>query len=372
MKFNKITPGTPAGQMPSFSASWQNAVSESAQAYQEQKRLGETGNGSKALRDTEHRVKCYNNTANPFLRGQSLQLDGYRMTEVKPRHRWFNGTDYDGTDKWGVVLRDMDDTGVSEVQMGGICTARVNVTSLSHSYAEPSGSSRNFSSTASTGPLEFLSTPGSTGVQDVVVRFTSEGDPIADMLRGTVASVVAAGAGSNTYRIFVLKTSSPAPLPLPTGTPAITGTVYVADVQNKGANIKANDVILAIRNVGCDSYNPGGGAVDVNWEYIPIPVGGTPFTCIITSSLTAATWDDANKRLTPASNTDKAVLLGWDAANSRYDEATDGTSISPEWPSSVAVTINTDKALIGRGIHFEGRYLLYEIDCPTTGEITYE
>lgn len=257
MKFNKITPGTPAGQMPSFSASWQNAVSESAQAYQEQKRLGETGNGSKALRDTEHRVKCYNNTATPFLRGQSIELDGYRMTEVKPRHRWFNGTDYSSSEQWGIVLRDMDETGAAEVQMGGICTARVDVSDLNHTHANPTASSRNFES-GDSGDLEFLSTPSSTGVQDVVVRF-KPGQVLQDELRAEFSSYISAATSGNTYGLIVATN----PVQLPTGTPSVTESpLYIADIHQIGGGLSSGDIVRAIRNTGIDSY----GGSDVNWE----------------------------------------------------------------------------------------------------------
>lgn len=257
MKFNKIQPGTPAGQMPSFSASWQNAVSESAQAYQEQKRLSEGGNGGKGLRDTENRVKCYNNTATPFLRGQSIQLDGYRMTTVKHRQRWFNGTDYDSSEMWGVVLRDMDDTGTAEVQMLGVCTARVNVTDLNHTHANPTASSRNFES-GSSGDLEFLSTPSSTGVQDVVVRFTP-GQVLQDELRAEFSSYHDPGTSGNTYGII----EATSPVNLPTGTPAVTeDPLYIADIHEIGSGLSSGDIVRAIRNVGVDTYSSD----SVNWE----------------------------------------------------------------------------------------------------------
>lgn len=198
---------------------------------------------------------------------------------------------------------------------------------------------------------------------------------IADMLKGTVQSVISAGSGTGstpTNRLFQLKTSSPAPVPLPTGTPAISGTVLVADPDNKGGSVQANDVIFAIRRVAVDSYNDGSGAVDVNWEFLAVGTdGATPFTCIITASLTGATWSDANKRLTPAANTNCATLLGWDDANSRYDEASDGTTISPEWVSTAAVTIDSGKALIGKGLLYDGRYMLMEIDCPNSNQVDY-
>lgn len=196
--------------------------------------------------------------------------------------------------------------------------------------------------------------------------------PIQDELRGEVDAIYAAGASGNTYRVFRIKTSSPAPVPLPTNTPALTGTQYVADIQDKGAEIEVGDSIRAIYSGAIDSYNPGGGAVDVDWEFLPfykdIPV---PFTCVITASLTGATWSNANKRLTPAANTSTAKLLGWDSANSRYDEATDGTTISPEWVSTADVTIDSSKCLIGKGVYYDGRYMLMEIDCPDTDQQDY-
>lgn len=89
------------------------------------------------------------------------------------------------------------------------------------------------------------------------------------------------------------------------------------------------------------------------------------FTCVITSDLTGATWDDANDRLTPSSNTGAAVLLDWDSGNSRYDE---GNTITPEWVDTADVDVATNKGRIGKGVYADGRYQLFSVSCE---EIDY-
>ena len=182
----------------------------------------------------------------------------------------------------------------------------------------------------------------------------------ADELRGEVSSYTAAGASGNTYGIITLKTSSPAPIPLPTGAPALVGTIYVADVYGLGASyFTSGKLIRAIRNVAVDTLS----AADVDWEHNdPTGDGLTPFVCMVTASLTASAWSNTNKRLTPAANTNTCVLLGWDSGNSWYDEATDGTVFSPDWIGP-AITINSGKALKGWGVYHDGRYKLRTVDC---------
>lgn len=93
------------------------------------------------------------------------------------------------------------------------------------------------------------------------VRLSSASTP-RDELRCQFTSSVAAGSGSNTWPILICKTT-PTPIPLPTGTPAVAeDPLYVADIHGIASDLSDGDWIRAIRNVGVDTYN----SEQVNWE----------------------------------------------------------------------------------------------------------
>lgn len=258
MNFRKVSPGTPLEESPAATAGWQNAVTETVQRWLRQLFGGDPQQLAAELRDKEGRVRVSNGTSDPFFRGQCVQLDSYRLNEVNHRKRWFVGGEYDGGEKWGVLLRGLVPGGdQSEVQMLGVCTARVYVSDLNHTHANPSNNSRDFQSAAS-GDLEFLSAPSETGTQDVVVRFT-RGETLRTELRAEFSAYHDASTSGNTHGII----EAINPVNLPTGTPAVTeDPLYIADIHEIGDTLSSGDIVRAIRNTGIDSY----GGSDVNWE----------------------------------------------------------------------------------------------------------
>lgn len=92
----------------------------------------------------------------------------------------------------------------------------------------------------------------------------ANGDQSADELRGVISAIYAAADSGNTYRVFLLKTS-PAPVALPSGSPPLPATIYVADIQDVGGSFAVDDTIRAIKKTGVDTYNSN----SVDWELLP-------------------------------------------------------------------------------------------------------
>lgn len=119
-------------------------------------------------------------------------------------------------------------------------------------------------------------------------------------------------------------------------------------------NATESDLASGVRYLALYDYR-----ID-RWVVSVGQASGTPFTCMIVSTLSGATWDNANKRLTPAANSGAGRLLTWDSANARYATP---TTISPEWVDTDTILVASNKARVGKGIFQDGRYQLYSVSC---------
>lgn len=171
MNWPKVQPGISRWKSPAFNSAWLNAVSESAQYYHENVKLG----GGKNPQSSQQKpIKVRNKTGGDLLRGAVVQLGAELLTNLDPRNLWFEGDTYsDG--QVAIVQSAVLDEEIVAVKVSGETTALVNVTSTSHGYAQPTASATVLSSTATATDIRILSPLSTTGEQEVAVLMGSGG-----------------------------------------------------------------------------------------------------------------------------------------------------------------------------------------------------
>jgi len=197
--FKKVKAGDKKRTSPTASARWINTVSRSAEYYQKNIEGGDGGGNANGLGNSSGLVKVSNlvNDGSPvdLVRGDYVQLGDYLLTSVDHRYHWYEGKLYDSSKKQriAVLTTAIKGTEIGEARILGRCTARVNVSDTTHRFAKPTDGLHVLDS-ATSGPVEMLVTPGSTGVQEITVLLGGGGGggDFAAALGITTASIDAA------------------------------------------------------------------------------------------------------------------------------------------------------------------------------------
>lgn len=166
--FRKVSPGQPLSKAPSRSASWLNAVSAAAQAYQETSGPG----GSSAIRSQQNpvEVKVKNITGGDLLRGHAVLLDESLLDEVNHRKPFVSGvTPADGKTRPLALLKSAcKNNKFTEAFVAGVAPAIVDVASLDDTHASVEDGS-NVLVSGTSGQVEILTPPTTTGEQELLV-----------------------------------------------------------------------------------------------------------------------------------------------------------------------------------------------------------
>jgi hypothetical protein len=120
-------------------------------------------------------VKVRNDSGGNRVRGEVLEIGAILIDELDPLHLWFEGHTPDLTRPFG-ILRDALASGQfgdgENLQVAGVCLAKVNVTDTDHDHAEPADGEHVLQS-ATAGPVRLLESPDATGEQTLAVLFTA-------------------------------------------------------------------------------------------------------------------------------------------------------------------------------------------------------
>lgn len=237
--FGNVSPGD--SRKPYRSASWLNAVSQSAAAYHGQAAGGTVGAKTPSQQAGGNHVKVKNVSGSGLLRGHCVQLGDYTLTTLDHRAIWFecDAPADPITSRIAIMRVATPDAKFGEAQMQGITTALVNVTDIDHTHAAPVDGEVVMESGTS-GLAEILSPLTETGEQEIVVRL---GGGSASVLYGeTTAAVAATDATFSIDTIRLIQGTDPR-----TDPESATETLLVNNTLNLKCGV--NEPILAIRNV---------------------------------------------------------------------------------------------------------------------------
>ncbi len=168
--FRKVKAGDKTKASPARSANWLNAVSRSTEYYQKQIEGGDGGGGANGLKNSSGLVKVKNLIGDDLIRGKYVQLGDYLLTDVDHRYQWYEGNlyDKDKPNRIAILTTAIPDTKIGEARILGRCSARVNVSDITHRFAKPDDAAYLLIS-ATNGPVEILSQLTGTGEQEVTV-----------------------------------------------------------------------------------------------------------------------------------------------------------------------------------------------------------
>lgn len=150
-----------------------NRVVDSMLDY-ERRQLGDAVK-SKSGRVSTDCVKVINASGGDLDRGSVLRCNGDINTgldEYEAASLWFTGSTPNTNDKWGILRKPLP-YGVEEygeLQVSGVCIARVNVLDANHTHAKPKDG-ETYLESAAEGPLAILDKPTGTGELECVVVF---------------------------------------------------------------------------------------------------------------------------------------------------------------------------------------------------------
>jgi hypothetical protein len=206
MAYEKVTPGQRIKSTPFSRATFMNDTVELVNAYNEGRLSGTRG----ITRGDSSRVvvEVRNSTGGDRARGEVVQLGDHLLDDVSEEHPWFDADLVDAPvlQRMAILLKPIKEDAIGPAQMLGVCLARVDVTSTSHTHAMPLDGDSELTSSF-TGPCELLMVPDETGVQDlwVLIRpdqsarvaYVVESGGIAKGASGTVELYVGA-PGSET------------------------------------------------------------------------------------------------------------------------------------------------------------------------------
>lgn len=199
----KIRPGQKIFKTPIFNSTAMNKVFACADAFNDRS-LGGLGAGtSRPLKPPSFKVR--NNSGDPLLRGHCLQVGASLVTPIDFRNGWF-AADVPADPLRGCVLLQQatPDGEIGPANATGQCCAIIDVTDTDHQYANPVAGEVVLSS-ATFGMFEILSPLGSTGEQEVWVRFATP--PSTDIV--SLQSADSDTALTGTPEVMAIGGSSP-------------------------------------------------------------------------------------------------------------------------------------------------------------------
>jgi hypothetical protein len=166
MAYEKVTPGQRIKATPFSRATFMNDTVDLVNAFNEGRLTGgrrpTAGSGSRVV------VEVRNSTGADRVRGEVVQLVGHLLTDVSADHPWFDAELCADAvlHRIAILTQALKEDEIGPAQMLGVCLARVDVTSTSHTHAMPVDGESELASSF-TGPLELLMVPEETGVQDL-------------------------------------------------------------------------------------------------------------------------------------------------------------------------------------------------------------
>ncbi len=179
-KYDKVTAGMASGMAPTTSAGWINSVSEVAEWYEKNIRLGRS---SSPAGGAEPLVQVQNTTGADLARGSVVELGAGLLDEIDREFLWYEGNEYsDGV--LAILVDPIEDDLIGPARTLGAAVALVNVTSTSHRFAAPAAGETVLQS-ATEGPVQILGTLSTTGEQECAVLIgVSGGGGGSTLLRG--------------------------------------------------------------------------------------------------------------------------------------------------------------------------------------------
>jgi hypothetical protein len=185
-KFSKVAAGVPSSAAPTTSAGWINSVSEAAEWYEKNIRLGQYSPTGAAL---DPLVQVQNKTGADLARGSVVQLGASLLDEVDRDSLWFEGDVYsDGV--VAILIDPVADDEIGDAKTVGTAVALVNVTSTGHKFAAPTAGETVLQS-ATEGPVQILGTIVETGEQECAVLI-GDGSGVLTVRRGRVSTATVA------------------------------------------------------------------------------------------------------------------------------------------------------------------------------------
>lgn len=182
MSEGKVSPGQDFNPPPA--AIWNNMV-DAGRAWADG-RFNNPANAPTRPRETDV-IKIKNTSGALRRKGEILKIDGKAIETVADEQIWLLGKATTADCYFGILKRPVEIAGVESLQVSGVCIALVDITDVDHTRADVAAGEYVLTSSTS-GPLEILYQPGSTGEQECVVRFSTAAGSGAPRIRFTILS----------------------------------------------------------------------------------------------------------------------------------------------------------------------------------------
>lgn len=154
---DKVTPGTPLGQLPTIRASFINDLVDLL-AWAKQNGFGGRPGPSKEFGLPLGPVKIRNLVGGDCAQGEVVQLGDELLDDKDKRYPWFEGNAVSSPAdlKWAILLEPIKLGEIGMALVSGYCLASVEVSDATHTHAAPAVGESALASGAS-GPIEILS-----------------------------------------------------------------------------------------------------------------------------------------------------------------------------------------------------------------------
>lgn len=119
-------------------------------------------------------IKAKNNSGALRRTGEILRISGKAIETVTDENKWLLGVVPTADGYFGILKEPAAISGIASLQVSGVCIALVDITDIDHTRADVVAGEYVLASSTS-GPLEILYQPGTTGEHECVVRFAGGG-----------------------------------------------------------------------------------------------------------------------------------------------------------------------------------------------------
>jgi hypothetical protein len=186
----RYSPGTPllAQGAPLRNASTLNSILETAENFQQQKRLGGGGSRIPTALGPDF-AKVTNSTGQVLRRGDVVELYSPPAATAYWGFPWFTGKMPDETLPFGVMQEPMpnDPTVNGLIQVAGVCVAYVNIQTVGDGWAYREYNAKVFKSDPFFGDVRIIQNPsGSTGEQLCWIQFEKSPDTWLGKIYSTI------------------------------------------------------------------------------------------------------------------------------------------------------------------------------------------
>jgi hypothetical protein len=149
---------------------WNNMVS-AGEAWA-MNRLGTPGTQERPSRSATS-IKVRNDSGSDRVRGEVLKIGDSLLTDMTAEHPWFAGETPADNKHFGILLKDCLSEQIGDLQVAGVCLAKVNVIDADHTHAFIVDGEYVLESSMH-GPLRLLWNDG-TGEGYCLVSFANDG-----------------------------------------------------------------------------------------------------------------------------------------------------------------------------------------------------